>query len=93
MHGFDTSSLLTFSVKAKPPTSIASDQNSRIAELLLLWFSSLNDLNDWNGAQRWNPSIVSGQVGNALPYQVSEAVEPFDSLRAGFWNDWHRPPY
>ena len=59
MHGPGTSSLLTFSVKAKPPTSIASDQNSRIAELLLLWFSSLND---WNGAQRWNPSIDSGQA-------------------------------
>ena len=40
-------------------------ESSRIAVLLPLWFSSSNDLNDWNG----------------LRYQVSEAVEPFDRLK------------
>jgi hypothetical protein len=37
-------------------------ESSRIAVLLPLWFSSSNGLNDWNGAQRWNPSIDSGQA-------------------------------
>jgi len=61
-------------------------ENSRIDGLLPLWFSSSNDLNDWNGAQRWN-------VWNGLRYQMSEAADPFDKLRAGFWNDWNRPRY
>src|SRR4029450_3373930 len=37
-------------------------ESSRIAVLLPLWFSSSNGLNDWNGAQRWNPSTGSGQA-------------------------------
>jgi hypothetical protein len=33
-----------------------------------------NDLNDWNGAQRWN-------VWNPLQHQVSGAIERLESTR------------
>jgi hypothetical protein len=37
-----------------------------------------NDLNDWNGAQRWN-------VWNPLPHQVSGAVERLEPTRLMGW--------
>jgi hypothetical protein len=47
--------------------AIASDQrrpfkNSRIVQWFLFGFSLSSDLNDWNGAQRWNASMDSGQA-------------------------------
>jgi hypothetical protein len=71
MHDLDTSSLSTFSAKAKPPTSIASDSVD---------LSSI--------PTREVPELIS-----LRRLERSEAVEPFDRLRAGFWHDWNGPRY